>query len=283
MKDKEFEELFSKAKKFYDDKQFVIADDKLRAILLSLKLGWPVLAVGPTGSGKTHFFQLLAEFFKGGYHYMSLNGSVTIHDLTQERILAKNGSFVERDMILADWLRESQQTVSVCQLDEVNAARPETLLALHPIMDLKGELKLVYSDEVLKVTANAMLVMSCNEGDEYNGINAMNMAFQNRYIKVHFPYIDNGVLATLLVRRHGIDTKHAEGIVNCWAKYMEGREVDQNVVGIRVLERWAEASKYVGLKEAGKITFASLVAQNDDDVTAFVEGDFFVNLPGGTK
>jgi nitric oxide reductase NorQ protein len=246
--------------------------------MLAVSLGYPILAAGPTGSGKTHFFQLLAKFLQGTYHYASLNGSVTIHDLTQERILCKNG-FEERDMILAKWLRDAQKGISVCQLDEVNAARPETLLALHPIMDIVGELNLTYSQETLKVNKNAILVMSCNEGDEYNGVNTMNMAFQNRYVKVHFPHIDNGELAALLKVKHGISKEHAECITKVWEQYMASREPDQAVIGIRVLERWAEMSKQVGLREAAEFTIVSLIATSETDAIKFIEGDLFINIP----
>ena len=43
-------EKFEEAKTFFEQKNFVIEDDKLKAILTSIKLGYPILAVGPTGS-----------------------------------------------------------------------------------------------------------------------------------------------------------------------------------------------------------------------------------------
>lgn len=273
-------ELFDKAKAFFSEKGFIIDDQRLKAILVGVKLGYPILAVGPTGSGKTHFFELFAEFMKGEYEYASLNGSVTIHDLTQERVLGKDGSFEERDMILARWLRSAQKKVCVLQLDEVNAAKPETLLALHPIMDIKGELALPYSNEVLKVnTKNSILVMSCNEGDEYNGINAMNMAFQNRYIKIHFPYLTGEELAELLTHKTNLPMEKTKMVVDCWEKYMSSKDVEEPVVGIRMLERWCQMAQYMGLREAGKFTFAGLIARDEDELTEILEGNFFVNLP----
>lgn len=269
---------FEKAKKFFKDKNFIIEDSKLRGILACIDEGYPVLAVGPTGSGKTHFFGLLAEFLKGSFDYSSLNGSVTIHDLTQERIIGKDGTFEERDMILASWLRNTKKGISILQLDEVNAAKPETLLALHPIMDIKGELKLPYSGEVLTVNKKAVLVMSCNEGDEYAGINAMNAAFQNRYIKVYFPYIQGEELAHLLTKKTDISFEQTKPMVDCWEKYMTSKQPDQPVVSIRMLEYWCQLSKTLGLKEAGKITFASLIARNEDELIEIVEGDLFVHL-----
>lgn len=274
-----FEKEFKRAKEFFLDRTFVISDKKLRSVLLAIHLGYPVLATGPTGSGKTHFFQLLAEFLGGSYFYQSLNGSVTIHDLTQERVLSENGTFIAQDMILASWLRDSQKGISVCQLDEVNAARPETLLALHPVMDIKGELCLPYSQEHLKVTKNSILVMSCNEGDEYNGINAMNAAFQNRYIKIHFGYLDSDVMAKILQIKTGTPIEKTRKIVGCWEKYMSARDPEQVIVGMRILERWAEMSRYIGIKAAGEACFANLIATSEEQVTEIVLGDFFVNLP----
>jgi len=273
-------EKFEEAKSFFKQENFLIEDDKLKAILVAIKNGYPLLAVGPTGSGKTHFFGLLSKFLGGTFDYSSLNGSVTIHDLTQERILGKKGSFEEKDMILAKWLRNAQDGVSLLQLDEVNAAKPETLLALHPIMDLKGELKLPYTDEVLEVNKNAVLVMSCNEGDEYSGINAMNMAFQNRYIKIHFPYIQGEELATLLTNKTDVPMEKTKAIVETWEKYMASRDPEQPVISIRMLEYWCEMSKDLGLKIAGRFTFAGLIAQDEDELNEILEGDFFVNLGG---
>lgn len=271
-------EDFEKAKKFFKDNKFIIDESKLRGILASINRGYPVLAVGPTGSGKTHFFGLLSKFLKGNFDYASLNGSVTIHDLTQERIIGKDGTFEERDMILATWLRNAKKGMSILQLDEVNAAKPETLLALHPIMDIKGELKLPYTNEILSVNKNAILIMSCNEGDEYAGINAMNAAFQNRYIKVYFPYIQGEELAQLLTDKTSIDIEQTKSIVTCWEKYMTSKQPDQPVVSIRMLEYWCELSKDLGLREAGKVTFGSLIARDEDELVEIVEGDLFIHI-----
>mgnify|MGYP003131580052 CR=1 FL=1 len=270
---------FDRAKSFFQKQKFIIDDKKLKAVLTAIKLGYPVLAVGPTGSGKTHFFDLLAKFLKGNYEYASLNGSVTIHDLTQERIIGKNGTFEERDMVLARWLRNAQEGVSILQLDEVNAAKPETLLSLHPIMDIKGELNLPYTNEILKVNKHSILVMSCNEGDEYSGINAMNMAFQNRYIKVHFNYLVGDVLADHLSSKTNVPKDKTLAVVETWEKYMSSRDPEQPVVSIRVLERWCEMSHFMGLKAAGEFTFAGLIARDEDELNEILEGDFFVNLP----
>jgi midasin (ATPase involved in ribosome maturation) len=269
---------FEEAKAYFDEQNFVIKDKKLKAILASIQLGLPILAVGPTGSGKTHFFSLLAKFVGGTYDYASLNGSVTIHDLTQERIIGDNG-FEEKDMILAHWLRHSQKGLSILQLDEVNAAKPETLLALHPIMDIKGELKLPYTEEVLPVSKNSVLIMSCNEGDEYSGINAMNMAFQNRYIKIHFPYLQGSELANILTKKTKVPIEQTTQIVETWSKYMSSRDVEQPVISIRMLEYWCELSHLLGLREAGEVTFAGLIAKDEDELNEILEGDFFVNLP----
>lgn len=275
----QFNEKVDKAIRFFKAENFVIDDDKLRAIFACIEEGLPLLAVGPTGSGKTQFFSLLAEHLKGNYFYQSLNGSITIHDLTQERIIGKTGAFEEKDMILAQWLRAAQTGISILQLDEVNAAKPETLLALHPIMDIKGELFLPYSNEILKITKNAILVMSCNEGDEYQGINAMNMAFQNRYIKLPFEYIQGNQLAQMLTVKTGVDLRYTQQIAEIWHKYMHSRQPDQAVVSIRMLEYWCRLSKHLGLREAGKVTFVNLVARDEEEALALSEGDFWVNLP----
>jgi len=245
-----------RAVKFFKDNKFVIDEKKLSAILACIENGYPILASGPTGSGKTLFFGLLANFLGGRYEYASLNGSITIHDLTQERIIGKKGTFEERDMVLARWLRAAQVGTSILQLDEVNAAKPETLLALHPIMDIKGELNLPYTNEVLKVNKNAILVN----------------------IKVHFPYISTDEIVTLLTDKTGIPEKEAKAITFCWQKYMSSKDFDQPVVSIRVLERWAELSKTLGLKTAGEFAFAGLISRDEKELAAILEGDFFVNL-----
>jgi len=276
---KEFNELYQQAKNFLDQKNFIISEKNLKSIIAAKLKGYPLLLVGPTGCGKTLLLTHLAEFFKGDYFYASLNGSVTIHDLTQERVLDKNGAFIEKDMVLAKWLRAAAKNLSILHLDEINAARPETLLALHPIMDLKGELNLPYSDEILKVTNNALLVMSANEGDEYMGINGMNAAFQNRYLKIHLPYIQGKQLTELLTKKTGVPEEQTAKIVKVWTRYMESKQPEQPPVSIRILERWCELSKMLGLRSAGIVTFASLIAQTEDDLAEIIEGDMFINLP----
>jgi len=278
--EKTFETKCNDFKSFLKDKKFRIDDDTVNVTMAVVEQGGSVLAVGPTGSGKTDYFCLLSEFLKGEYYYQSLNGSVHIHDLTQERILAKNGTFEERDMILAQWLRSAKKKVSVLQFDEVNAAKPETLLSLHPIMDIKGELFLPYTNERLKVNKNAICVMTCNEGDEYAGINAMNMAFLNRpWVTIHFKYLDNNEMTTMLNEKTGVALGICSAVVRTWSKYMGSKDPEQPIVSPRVLLRWLELSKTIGLKTAGKFTFAGLIVENYDELVKIVEGDFFVNLP----
>ena len=276
---KEFDDNVAEATKFFKGKGFIVEENKIKAVLAAMEKGYPVLAVGPTGCGKTLFFSLLAESLGGSYDYASLNGSVTIHDLTQERVIGKDGSFEERDMILAKWLRKAQSSISLLQLDEINAGKPETLLALHPIMDIKGELNLPYSGECLKVNKNAVLVMSCNEGDEYAGINAMNMAFQNRMVKIHFPYLSGEPLAELLTNKTKVPMEKTKMVVDTWEKYMTSRDPEQPVVSIRMLEHWCEMSHFMGLKAAGEFTFAGLIARDEEELAEILHGDFFVNLP----
>ena len=270
---------FEKAKEYFKSEGFIIEDDKLKAMLVAIKHGKCIKAVGPTGSGKTDFFVKLAKFLNGAYHYRSLNGSVTIHDLTQERILAENGTFIAQDMVLAQWLRASEKQISFLQLDEINAAKPETLLALHPIMDIKGELELIYTDETLKVNKNAVLVMACNEGDEYYGTNAMNVAFLNRMgITVHFNYLRGKELTKMLSDKTNVTFEQANQVVTIWEKYMSSREPEQPVVSLRVLENWCYLAEDLGLKTAGKYTFAGIIAQTEEELNEIVEGDFFVHL-----
>jgi MoxR-like ATPase len=45
---KEFEKEFEKVKKFLEDKNFVIADETLKAVLASIAENLPVFLVGPT-------------------------------------------------------------------------------------------------------------------------------------------------------------------------------------------------------------------------------------------
>jgi MoxR-like ATPase len=270
---------FEKIRQKFKDDNFIIEDDKLKAILTAIKYGKTIFATGPTGSGKTDFFMKLAKYLDAEYFYQSLNGSVCIHDLTQERVLAENGAFIANDMVLANWIRASEKKLSFLQFDEINAAKPETLLALHPIMDIKGELNLIYTQEQLKVNKNCIMVMSLNEGDEYYGTNSMNAAFINRQgIKVHFNYLQGKPLINMLVNKTGVIQEHVEQVVNTWEKYMTSKDPEQPVISTRILENWLVLSKDLGLKTAGKYTFAGIIANTEDELNEVVEGDFFVHL-----
>ena len=166
--------------------KFIDHQDILKTLAVAVRDNMPVLMIGESGVGKSAAIRFLANQTGNGLRRVNLNGGTTADELVGRNMINEKGTYWI-DGILTEAMRKGEWIV----LDEINAALPEVLFVLQPILDDDGFLVLNEKDdkEIVHKHANFRLFATCNPPD-YAGTKEMNKALLSRFsicIHVDFP------------------------------------------------------------------------------------------------
>lgn len=202
----------------------VIVDEAVRSVLkASIKSSNPVLLIGETGVGKTTIIQEEADQAKKTLHRVSLNGSTSVEEIIG-KWLAKAGTTYWQDGILLSAMKKGDWIV----FDEINAALPEILFALHSLLDHDRKVTVPEKDnEVVRPHKNFRFFANMNPTQDYSGTKDVNMALMSRFAAVLIiDVLDNTNEMKLLVDGFGADPKDAEILVRIAHKLREEKKKD---------------------------------------------------------
>jgi len=150
-----------------------------------------ILLVGPTGTGKTSLAQYWA--YKRNQPFIR----VPLSKITVDELLGHfevvtdaqgNPSTKWVDGILTLGVKRGW----VVLLDEINAAKPDVLFALHTLTDHDRKLYLLTKggeEAEIKAHPESVFIAAMNQGEEYAGTNILNAAFLNRFTMIPVEYL----------------------------------------------------------------------------------------------
>jgi len=169
--------------------KFIEHGEILKTLAIGVSNNLPIILMGESGSGKTSAIRYLAEQTQNGLRRVNLNGGTTADELIGRLLMNDKGTYWV-DGVLTEAMRRGEWIV----LDEINAALPEVLFVLQPIMDDDGFLVLNEKDdkEIVRKHPNFRLFATCNP-PEYAGTKEMNKALLSRFaicINAEFPPAD---------------------------------------------------------------------------------------------
>jgi cobaltochelatase CobS len=149
-----------------------------------------LLITGPKGCGKSELiFQYAARLGREVFRY-SCHERTEYADLLGGLGIEPDGSTQWNDGPLAVAMRRG----AILLVDEVNAARPGTLIGLNGVLDGSesitlptGEIVKRHPEFRVAVTGNAM--MRDDTAPSYKGTNTMNQAFLDRFIVIEKTYL----------------------------------------------------------------------------------------------
>lgn len=172
----------------------------------------PMLLKGPTGTGKSRFVEFMA-------HRLNLPLiSVSCHEETSAVDLLGRYLVVGAETRWHDGpLTRAVRSGAMLYLDEIAEARPDTIVALHSLLDYRRTLFLDRHDEVIPAPDSFIIVASYNPGYQ-RGMKELKPSTRQRFVSISFAYPPPPVEAEILAEETGIDAASAQKLVSVGAK-----------------------------------------------------------------
>jgi hypothetical protein len=154
---------------------------------------------GETGLGKSTAVLALAEKFNKPVIRVNLSGATDLDDLLGGiRIIDGNTVFDPGPVAIA------MELGAILLLDEVDAAKPQILIDLHPVLEKKGVLakkarKMIYPTKGFCVIATGNSKGVGDPTGKYIGVNNMNHAFLQRFgASIEFTPVSRSEIAEIV-------------------------------------------------------------------------------------
>lgn len=172
----------------------------------------PFLLKGPTGTGKSRFVEYMAHKLDKEFITIACHEETSSTDLIG-RFVIKGAETVWLDGPLTTAVK----TGAIIYLDEIAEARPDVIVAIHPLTDHRREMFIDKLGETIKAHDDFMLVASFNPGYQ-RGFKELKPSTRQRFVAVSFDYPNAKIEAEILVSETGIDAKTAKKLVNIATK-----------------------------------------------------------------
>jgi nitric oxide reductase NorQ protein len=172
----------------------------------------PFLLKGPTGTGKSRFIEFMAHRLNTQFMTVACHEETSSTDLIG-RYVIKGGETQWFDGPLTKAVKEG----GIIYLDEIAEARPDVIVAIHPLTDHRRQLYIDKLGETIKAHKDFMLVASFNPGYQ-KGFKELKPSTKQRFVALSFKYPENKTEIEILVNETGIDDVVAKKLVNIGTK-----------------------------------------------------------------
>ncbi len=172
----------------------------------------PLMLKGPTGCGKSRFVEHMAARLDRPLITVPCHDDTNVADLLG-RWLVRGGDTIWHDGPVARAVREG----AILYLDEVAEARPDVVVALHPLTDHRRHLHLDRHGEELTAPAEFMLVASFNPGYQ-RGWKELKPSTRQRFVGISFAYPAPDLEERILIGETGVDETLARRLVRLAGK-----------------------------------------------------------------
>ncbi len=175
----------------------------------------PLMLKGPTGCGKSRFVEHMAARLGRPLVTVGCHDDTSAVDM-MGRWLVRGGETVWQDGPVTRAVREG----AILYIDEVAEARPDVIVALHPLTDHRRELYLDRHDETLRAPPEFMLVVSFNPAYQ-RGLKELKPSTRQRFVAMSFDYPKPQVETAIVVGETGCTPAVAKALVALAGKVRE--------------------------------------------------------------
>ncbi len=172
----------------------------------------PVLLKGPTGTGKSRFVEYMAHQLDKKMLTVACHEETSSTDLIG-RYIIKGTETVWLDGPLTVAVRNGY----ILYLDEIAEARPDVIVAIHPLTDHRRMLYIDKLGETVKAHKDFMLVASFNPGYQ-KGFKELKPSTRQRFVALSFNFPEEQIEKEILVNETGIDKDIAKKLVSIASK-----------------------------------------------------------------
>lgn len=167
----------------------------------------PFLLKGPTGTGKSRFVEHMAWRMKKPLITVACHEETSATDLLG-RYIIKGTETVWKDGPLTKAVKEG----AIIYLDEIAEARPDVIVAVHPLTDFRRSLYLDKLGEEILAKDDFMFVASFNPGYQ-KGFKELKPSTRQRFISMSFDYPNEKMEAEIIVAETGVEAADAKRLV----------------------------------------------------------------------
>lgn len=167
----------------------------------------PLLLKGPTGSGKSRFIAHVAHKIKQPLITVSCHEETSSTDLIG-RYIIKGAETIWIDGPLTFAVK----TGAILYLDEIAEARPDVIVAIHPLTDHRRELYIDKLGTTVQAHPNFMLAASFNPGYQ-KGFKELKPSTRQRFVAISFHYPTAKVEQEILMKETQIEATDAKKLV----------------------------------------------------------------------
>ncbi len=167
----------------------------------------PILIKGPTGTGKSRFVEYMAN--KEGKRLIT----VSCHEETSSTDLIGRYIIKGAETVWIDGpLTTAMKNGDILYMDEIAEARPDVIVAIHPLTDHRRELFIDKLGETIKAHKDFMLVASFNPGYQ-KGFKELKPSTRQRFVALSFDYPSPKIEMEILQNESNVDKDIAKKLV----------------------------------------------------------------------
>ncbi|MCC7520917.1 MAG: CbbQ/NirQ/NorQ/GpvN family protein [Flavobacteriaceae bacterium] len=167
----------------------------------------PILLKGPTGTGKSRFVEYMAHQLNKPLITVACHEETSATDLIG-RFLLKGTETVWVDGPLTKAVKEG----ALIYLDEIAEARPDIIVAIHPLTDHRRKLYIDKLGETIEAHPDFSMIVSFNPGYQ-KGFKELKPSTKQRFVALSFHYPSEKAEVEILLNETKIDENTAKSLV----------------------------------------------------------------------